>query len=145
HRRAGTDLIPHSRFRLQVETELIGGFKRSFGRSPRMKTHVVQPPTLARLKQFSPVLDFRVWITSQGKVTAAVSAAKVDRLAVEDKFFSDCFEITQTDLHIVVLFNSGSSQPQPEHMQLRLELIPRFLFCAKRHFNFRSSAILIPC
>src|SRR6185369_4997741 len=84
HRRAGTDLIPHSRFRLQVETELIGGFKRSFGRSPRMKTHVVQPPTLARLKQFSPVLDFCVWITSQGKVTAAVSAAKVDRLAVED-------------------------------------------------------------
>src|SRR5215210_6209963 len=108
HRRAGTDLVPHTRLGLQVETDLIGGFESSFGRTPRMEPHVVQAPTLARLKKFSPVVNICGRITRERKVAAAVRTAKDDRSAIEYEFFSHCSQSTQANLHVVILIDAGS-------------------------------------
>src|ERR1051325_1445598 len=79
HQCAGTDLVPHPWLNLQVETDLIGGFESSFGRTPGMKAHVVQAETLARLKNFFPGCDICGGITREREVAAAVRTAKDDR------------------------------------------------------------------
>src|SRR5689334_1184778 len=113
HRRTNTDLVPHARFDLQVETDLIGGFESGFGWSPRMKPHVVQTPRLARLEYLLPRRYVRWWIAGLGKVAGIHRAPKVDRPAVKLKFLADCFQLTQTDLQVVILFDAGAPQPQP--------------------------------
>src|ERR1041384_1420502 len=50
HRCVGTDLIPHFGLGLQIKPETVRRFKRRFGRTPRMKTHVVQSPRATELK-----------------------------------------------------------------------------------------------
>src|SRR5258705_9980905 len=88
HRRTRTDLVPHARFRLQIESNLICGFEGSFRRTPRMEAHVVEAPLLACLEQHSPRLDVSGRITGQRKVAAMLRAAKIDRMTVENELIA---------------------------------------------------------
>src|ERR1035437_650681 len=75
HRTAGAEVIPHAAFDLEIKPELIGGFKRGFGRTPRMKSHVVQAPVLARLKNLLPRFNIGLWIAGQWKIAAEMRAS----------------------------------------------------------------------
>src|SRR5262245_58839727 len=50
HRGVRTDLVPHSRLRLQIEAKLIGSFEGGFRWTPGMKAHVVQAPLATSLE-----------------------------------------------------------------------------------------------
>ncbi len=73
-----------------------------------MKPHVVQAPGLAGLKYFLPGSNIGGWITSEREVATVVSAAKHDRPAIEDKFFSDGAQLAQSNLQVVILFKASS-------------------------------------
>src|SRR6185503_15403249 len=111
HRRAGTDLVPHSRLGLQIESDLIGGFERCFGRAPRMEAHVVEAPLLTKLEQALPRFDISWWITGGWKVTAIDCAAKINGITVEDELISFNVKIAQAHSHVFVLIDVRTFQP----------------------------------
>src|SRR5206468_2583621 len=97
HRSAGADLIPHPRFWLQVEPELICSFKGCFRWTPRMKAHVVESPSATRLKEFFPICNISGRISGKWKIASAVRAPKDDWPVVQSKLVSHCAEFTQTN------------------------------------------------
>src|SRR5437764_31915 len=111
HGRVGTDLVPHSRFRLEVEADLIGSLERRVRWAPGMKAHMVETPLLTNLKQRQPRFDVSGWITRQGKISAAMCAPKIDGTAVEDELIALRMKVAQAHREIFVFFNVGAFEP----------------------------------
>src|SRR5215213_6276372 len=114
HRRAGTDLVPHSGLGLQIESDLIGGFERCLRRAPRMEAHVVQTPLLTQIEQVLPRFDVSGWITGEWKIATEDCAAKINGIAVEDKLISLSMKIAQADSHVLVLIDVRTFQPESQ-------------------------------
>ena len=86
HLRAA-EIGPQTAFRLEIKTQFVGGFKRGFGRTPRMETDAVQSVILAGLDNFLPRLDIHRRITRERKFTAVMREPQIDGVAVDEQFF----------------------------------------------------------
>jgi hypothetical protein len=109
HRSIGTDLIPHSRFGLQVKPHFISRDESSFGWAPGMKPHMVQSPALAYLKERFPVFDIGWRVSGQWKIAAMMSTAKDHGPAVESKLVAHGAKVTQTNCYVVILLDPFST------------------------------------
>ena len=58
-----------------------------------MKSHVVQPITLARLENLLPRIDIRRWIAGQQEIATEMCAAKINGVAVENELIPRGAEI----------------------------------------------------
>src|SRR5208283_4507031 len=98
HRAAGAEIVPHAAFDLEIKTEFVRGFKRGFGRTPRVKSHVVQTPVLARLNNFLPRFHIGRRIAGQRKIAAEMRATKTGLAAVDLKILTNGFEIAEAKM-----------------------------------------------
>src|ERR1041385_2989222 len=144
NRRAGTDLVPHSRLGLQVEADLIRGFERCFRWTPRMKAHVIETPRLCRLEDLCPRGHVSGRIAGQRKIAAIVCAAKIDRHAVERELISFSAKISQADSQVFVLFEVSAFQPKSQRQLLRMKLIPLLRVETQWNFYLDRRTVFVP-
>src|SRR5205085_6438122 len=99
HRRARTDLVPHSGFDLQVEAELVRRDVSRFGRCPGVEAYVVKPPALADAYDPTPRFNVRRRVAGQREVAAEVRAAQVGLAPVDDELAAFRLELAQAISH----------------------------------------------
>src|SRR5881396_1940044 len=72
HRRARIYDVPHAGFGLQVKAKLVGCYKRSLWRTPRVESHVVQAPLFANAKHSEPRIDIGRRIPRQWEIASVM-------------------------------------------------------------------------
>ena len=125
------EIRPQAAFGLEIKTQFVGGFKRGFGRAPRMETNAVQAVILAGLDDFFPRRDIHRRITRERKFPAVMCEPEVDDAAVDEQVFVVVRDFAETESDFAGIVRLIAFERNIEMLECGMEFIPFLRAVAK--------------